>query len=55
MTRWRRPEPDGPDVAESTSDHDQVARLTAKADLIVEELDVVVRQMGDLLRRKYGP
>jgi hypothetical protein len=55
MTRWRRPDPDAPDVVESMGDHDQVARLTAKADLIVEELDVVVRQMGDLLRRKYSP
>lgn len=29
-----------------------VARLTARADLILEELDVVVKQMSALLREK---
>lgn len=28
----------------------EVARLTARADLIVEELDIVVKQMSDMLR-----
>ena len=29
-----------------------VARLTARADLILEELDVVVKQMSTMLREK---
>lgn len=33
-------------------DHD-VARLTARADLIVEELDAVVSQMSTMLRKAY--
>lgn len=32
----------------------EVARLTARADLIVEELDIVVRQMTDMLRKAPG-
>lgn len=32
----------------------EVARLTARADLIVEELDVVVRQMSEMLRNAPG-
>lgn len=32
----------------------EVARLTAKADLIIEELDIVVKQMSDMLRGAYG-
>lgn len=49
VRRPRRPEP-----ATDPQPLDQrVARLTAKADLIVEELDDVVKQMSELLRRKY--
>lgn len=49
FTRPRRPaqEPDPRPLDQ------HVARLTAKADLIVEELDQVVKQMTELLRRKY--
>ena len=32
-----------------------VARLTAKADLVVEELELVINQMADLLRKKFPP
>lgn len=32
----------------------EVARLTARADLIVEELDIVVRQMSEMLRKAPG-
>jgi hypothetical protein len=32
----------------------EVARLTARADLIVEELDLVVKQMSDMLRKAPG-
>lgn len=31
-----------------------VARLTARADLILEELDVVVKQMSTMLRERTG-
>lgn len=31
----------------------EVARLTARADLIVEELDVVVQELSDMLRNAY--
>lgn len=49
---WRRREPES---TQSGGPFDQeVARLTAKADLIVEELDDVVRQMSDMLRKKYN-
>lgn len=34
--------------------HDvEVARLTARADLIVEELDVVVKELTDALKNAY--
>ncbi len=32
----------------------EVARLTARADLIVEELDVVVQQLSQMLKSAYG-
>lgn len=32
----------------------EVARLTARADLIVEELETVVQQMSAMLRNAYG-
>lgn len=32
----------------------EVARLTARADLIVEELDLVVKQMSSMLRNAPG-
>lgn len=53
--RWRMrvPEtPTGPDRSPSY-DH-EVARLTARADLIVEELDIVVKQLSDMLKSAYG-
>jgi hypothetical protein len=51
MNLWRQSSKD-PDVPEPRED--QLARLNAKADLIVEELGDVVSQLGELLRRKYG-
>lgn len=40
---------------ERTAVHDsEVARLTARADLIVEELDIVVKQMSEMLRLAPG-
>jgi hypothetical protein len=33
---------------------DELARLTAKADLIMEELGLVVGDLGELLRRRHG-
>lgn len=32
----------------------EIARLTARADLIVEELDLVVKAMSDALKTAYG-
>lgn len=32
----------------------EVARLTARADLIVEELDVVVKELSQMLKSAYG-
>lgn len=32
----------------------EVARLTARADLIVEELDVVVQELSTMLKSAYG-
>lgn len=32
----------------------EVARLTARADLIVEELDVVVQELSQMLKSAYG-
>lgn len=40
-------------TAQAPSTEAVVARLTAKADLIVDELSDVVKQMGDMLRKKY--
>jgi hypothetical protein len=53
MTRWfpwigRR----GQTPQSSISRDQRLAQLTAKADLIVDELDVVVQHMSDVLRRK---
>lgn len=53
--RWRvrvpkeRPAPD-----RSPSYDTEVARLTARADLIVEELDIVVKQLSEMLKSAYG-
>lgn len=54
--RWRNRRPSTPDTDECrTVQQDQnVARLTAKADLIIEELDQVVKQMAVMLRDAYG-
>lgn len=52
--RWlhKATKPQGPG---STPAQDQtVATLTARADLILEELDVVVKQMSAMLREKVG-
>ena len=51
MTSLRRPTPEP--TPSSVPLDQQVARLTAKAELIVEELDGVVQQMATLLRRKH--
>jgi hypothetical protein len=32
----------------------EVARLTARADLVVEELDIVVKQLSEMLKSAYG-
>lgn len=54
--RWSNRRPSTPDTDEHrTVKQDQdVARLTAKADLIIEELDQVVKQMAVMLRDAYG-
>jgi hypothetical protein len=54
MTRLirRRRSANGP--ARTLAADAEVARLTARADLIVEELDVVVKQMSEMLRNAPG-
>lgn len=53
--RWRirvpqeRPAPD-----RSPSYDAEVARLTVRADLIVEELDIVVKELSNMLKSAYG-
>lgn len=49
---WRRRQPKG--GGGNASRDQRVIQLTAKADLIVDELDDVVQQMSELLRRKYS-
>lgn len=54
--RWsnRRPSTADADDRKSAKKDQDVARLTAKADLIIEELDQVVKQMAVMLRDAYG-
>lgn len=50
--KWKRDTP--PEPARRTSSQDaEVARLTARADLIIEELDGVVKEMSAMLRAAY--
>ncbi|WP_370943995.1 hypothetical protein AB5J62_33480 [Amycolatopsis sp. cg5] len=50
----RRPQATPDHNSQDQYAHDQdVARLTARADLIVEELDTVVAQMSTMLREAY--
>lgn len=52
MKWFRRASP--ADDARGGPVHDaEVARLTARADLIVEELDVVVKELSDMLKNAY--
>lgn len=50
MKRRRIEEP----LGRTASQDAEVARLTARADLIVEELETVVQQMSAMLRNAYG-
>lgn len=43
-----------PRVSTYSNDKD-IARLTAKADLVLEELDQVVRQMSQMLKEGTSP
>jgi len=45
---------DRPAPNRSPSYDHEVARLTARADLIVEELDIVVKQLSEMLKSAYG-
>lgn len=42
-----------PQAASTAKQDTDAARLTARADLIVEELDAVVAQMSTMLRKAY--
>jgi uncharacterized membrane protein len=55
MNRWlfRRRTRDAHQPRTATQDA-EVARLTAKADLIMDELESVVGQMADMLREAHG-
>jgi len=55
MTRWffRRGARDD-HVPRTPTQDAEVARLTAKADLIMDELESVVGQMADMLRDAHG-
>jgi hypothetical protein len=55
MSRWafRRRARDEHQPRTATQDT-EVARLTAKADLIMDELETVVGQMADMLRDAHG-
>lgn len=50
MTRRDDRRPQATSTAKQDTD---AARLTARADLIVEELDAVVAQMSTMLRKAY--
>lgn len=55
MTRWFfRREPRDEHVPRTATEDAEVARLTAKADLIMEELESVVGLMADMLRDAHG-
>lgn len=46
--------PDKNTPERSASFDAEVARLTARADLVVEELDVVVKELSTMLKNAYG-
>ncbi|MET9262421.1 hypothetical protein [Amycolatopsis sp. NPDC004079] len=47
--------PDNNTAPERAASYDaEVARLTARADLVVEELEVVVKQLSTMLKSAYG-
>jgi hypothetical protein len=50
--RWLRKHRIDP-AASSPAEDVEIARLTARADLIVEQLDVVVKEMSDILKSAY--
>lgn len=53
--RWRMRVPeDLPAPDRSPSYDNEVARLTVRADLIVEELDIVVKELSAMLKSAYG-
>lgn len=52
MTRWLRKATKHQKPGSTPAQDVTVARLTARADLILEELDVVVKQMSAMLREK---
>jgi hypothetical protein len=53
--RWRTRVPEKNPAPERSASYDaEVARLTARADLIVEELDVVVQELSTMLKSAYG-
>lgn len=52
MNWFRRAKP-ADDPSPGPAHDAEVARLTARADLIVEELDVVVKELSDMLKNAY--
>lgn len=55
MIRWfSRRRNDNAHVPRTAVEDAEVARLTAKADLIMDELETVVSQMADMLRDAHG-
>ncbi|MBB1153531.1 hypothetical protein [Amycolatopsis dendrobii] len=47
--------PDKNTAPERAASHDaEVARLTARADLVIEELDAVVTELSTMLKSAYG-
>lgn len=53
--RWRKRVPKKDAAPSRPASYDaEVARLTARADLIVEELDVVVKELSQMLKSAYG-
>jgi len=54
ILRLFRRRPRDEHVPRTASQDAEVARLTAKADLIMDELESVVGQMADMLRDAHG-
>lgn len=53
--RWGKSVPDKNTAPERAASHDaEVARLTARADLVIEELDAVVTELSTMLKSAYG-